>query len=857
MELFRRADGSLWELGRGAMGITYKAYDANLHCTVALKVINTARIDGDAARQRFLREARAAAALRHPNVASVFKLGTDQDHCFYVMEFVEGETLEARVSRRGPLPPAEALRLALQVARALAAAAKKQLVYRDLKPANLMLIDQDGEPVVKVIDFGLVKGVAGQSDESSWLTIGGEFVGTPYYASPEQVEGGEVDTRSDLYSLGATLYFLLTGRPPFSGSPGQVLSQHLYKPVPMEPLAGTPGCVVALVQHLMEKDPRQRPQTTRAAQEALLECLEQVRDPATGLEPASAPEGTLSTGEGLAQDYRLLEELGDSPQGRQFLAEDLRRQRRASLLLLSQEFASDGLPLAALKDAVERVRQAPHRLLREVYGLEMIQGDNVLVEEHAGGPSLLDVLRCRGALSAPEVVRLVNCLAPLVDHARAHRLEHVELTLPGIHLTDPGATGSETQTANLRQPLTAWPGLELKVNAIDFSFSCPPTDGDAAAAATQVGNAIPGDPRGSYVRLLGLLAYEALGGPRARVEATGRYAPVAALGEEANEVLRRALADGWPSAGELAQQLAASVGDAGPRAPVPEGDAASEAPEPLPQAVPANALKNRPLREHRALHWAMALGLVVLVGLGGHAWHRADRRPRRPATGAQAQWTPTPGPSSPASPAAAATTPVWDTVLPAAGDDIQPAPSLGQTNWVAAEQPAPSPIQSAPQVATGPAAPAPSAALAMRDVTVPPAAPSPTPSPAETPIETKPVPEEGTDATPGAAVPQAPPASHSPVPNDASAPEQEGGTATPDKVPEGGSEQPPETPEVIRAQQDDSPAALTPPALRPKTLGTHSYKPRPPGRPQPPLTFWQRLFGHKEPKTAKPGKPRQ
>src|ERR1700751_360666 len=176
-ELLRRRDGSLWELGRGAMGITYKAYDANLHCTVALKDINTARLDGDAAHQRFLREARAAAALRHPNVASVFNLGTDQDHWFYVMEFVEGESVEAHVSHRGPLPPAEALQLALQVPGALAAAAKKRLVHRDLKPANLMLIDQDGEPVVKVIDFGLAKGVAGQSEEASRRHIGGGVCG--------------------------------------------------------------------------------------------------------------------------------------------------------------------------------------------------------------------------------------------------------------------------------------------------------------------------------------------------------------------------------------------------------------------------------------------------------------------------------------------------------------------------------------------------------------------------------------------------------------------------------------------------------------------------------------------------------
>jgi hypothetical protein len=194
----------------------------------------------------------------------------------------------------------------------------------------------------------------------------------------------------------------------------------------------------------------------------VLECLEQACGPATGLELASVPKGPLSPGALLARRYRLLEALDDSPQGQQFQAEDLRHQRRASLLVLSREFASDGLRLAALKDAVERVRQAPHPQLREVYGLETVQGDTVLVEEHAEGLSLLEVLRYRGALSAPEVVRLVNRLAPLVDHARAHRLEHVELTLLGIHLTDPGSSGSGTQSALLRQPLTAWPGLELK-----------------------------------------------------------------------------------------------------------------------------------------------------------------------------------------------------------------------------------------------------------------------------------------------------------------------------------------------------------------------------------------------------------
>jgi serine/threonine protein kinase len=276
-ELLRREDGSLWELGRGAMGITYKACDTNLRCPVALKVINPSYVQSDTARQRFLREARAAAALRHPNVASVFNLGTERGDYFYVMEFIDGETVEACVKREGPMKPDQALNITLQVARASAAAAKQGLVHRDLKPSNLMLVDQEGEAAtVKVIDFGLVKSAKDIGEDSRTLTVEG-FVGTPYFASPEQVEEGEVDIRSDIYSLGATLYFMVTGKSPFSGSFGAVLSQHLYKPIALEPLSNVPGCVVSLIQHMMEKNRDQRPQTPRDLQNLIVDCLEQTR----------------------------------------------------------------------------------------------------------------------------------------------------------------------------------------------------------------------------------------------------------------------------------------------------------------------------------------------------------------------------------------------------------------------------------------------------------------------------------------------------------------------------------------------------------------------------------------------------
>jgi serine/threonine protein kinase/TPR repeat protein len=261
-EVQRNLDGTLHELGRGAMGVTYKAFDMNLRIDVALKVISPAFLGSEVARQRFLREARSAAALRHANVASVLHLGNEGDTCFYSMEFVEGETVDARLRRDGPLPVRTALEIALQVTRALIAADKQKLVHRDLKPANIMLQkEDDGAIVVKVIDFGLAKAVESESAGDLTLTQGG-FLGTPHFASPEQLEEKSVDVRSDIYSLGVTLWCMLTGKAPFSGSMAQVMSKHLYKPVPVEQLVGLPASVVNLLKHMLEKQPNDRPQVS-------------------------------------------------------------------------------------------------------------------------------------------------------------------------------------------------------------------------------------------------------------------------------------------------------------------------------------------------------------------------------------------------------------------------------------------------------------------------------------------------------------------------------------------------------------------------------------------------------------------
>ena len=189
------------------MGITYKATDTYLNRPVALKIINARRLGGTRARDRFLLEARTAAGLRHPNIASIFHLGPGQEDCFYAMEYIEGETLEARVNREGPLPYCLALSIVVQSARALRTAHTHRFIHRDIKPTNIMLVgaqnQADDEILVKLIDFGLAKAAA---DEAAGEAISDPyFAGTPHYASPEQLRSGVVDARSDIYSLGMCL----------------------------------------------------------------------------------------------------------------------------------------------------------------------------------------------------------------------------------------------------------------------------------------------------------------------------------------------------------------------------------------------------------------------------------------------------------------------------------------------------------------------------------------------------------------------------------------------------------------------------------------------------------------------------
>ena len=273
------ADGFPVELGAGAMAITYRARDTVLNSLVALKVIDRKVAQNPGARSRFLREARAAANIRHPNVARVTYYGEQDGECFYAMELVEGETLEARVRRDGRMPLAVALDVIEQAARALAAAEACGVVHRDIKPSNVMLeSDSSGALRVKLIDYGVAKVMGPKTQSGAEQTHAG-FIGTPAFASPEQFAGAgqlPVDTRSDIYSLGVTLWYLLTGRTPFVGRTMEEIRARQTTELPLEQLKGLhlPGKVAALLKSMLATDPSHRPQSARDLLLAVHSCYD-------------------------------------------------------------------------------------------------------------------------------------------------------------------------------------------------------------------------------------------------------------------------------------------------------------------------------------------------------------------------------------------------------------------------------------------------------------------------------------------------------------------------------------------------------------------------------------------------------
>ena len=555
-ELRLNPDGSPLEMGRGAMGITYRAFDSKLRVDVVLKIINPALISSERAQRAFLREARAAAKVRHPNIAAVIHLN-DTEPVFYTMEFVDGRPLTDLLKAKGRLHPAEAFDYADQIAAALWAMSREKIVHRDLKPANLLLLDDDEQKhgrLVKVIDFGLAKGfsVDGSGAEgflsSAGLSLDGSFSGTPFYSSPEQcATEGDLDGRSDLYSLGVVLWEMLSGQVPFSGTMGQVLAMHQFKDPPWQQVAEQPKEVIDILHILLakQKDDRYRtPRELREAIAAILPVISQATIPGSARPGTSTGAGaqtimptapqTVTVGMTLANRYLIELNLGEGAGGWLYKASDtLSAQAVVALKLVRPELCEMAGYIEAFDRHIDGVINCnPGIYLAPLSRMESVDKRVVFLREWASGFSLVDLLRARQRLQATEVLRLLETLPPAVDLAKTNELSLARIFGHKLFVTPSPGVATASDWHSLRGiSVTDWPPFILRWNPFSFRTllgGSLPADMTRAAASTVHDTDNP-------IKLLGQLIRELVGGDRAS------QTPLPAFTEAANQLLVRAL----------------------------------------------------------------------------------------------------------------------------------------------------------------------------------------------------------------------------------------------------------------------------------------------------------------------------
>jgi serine/threonine protein kinase/formylglycine-generating enzyme required for sulfatase activity len=612
------------ELGHGGMGVTYKAFDTSLCCYVALKVIAASLLGRSTVEERFLREARSAAQLRHRNVASVFHLGRAGESYYYAMEFIEGETVEELVKRDGPLAALSALEIAEQVACALIAAEKRHLVHRDIKPSNLMLVTEgDGDLLVKVIDFGLAKSAVAQSASVAGLT-GGGFVGTPYFASPEQLEQRVEDVRSDIYSLGVTLWYMLTGKPTFSGSLASIIAQHLDKSPPFEVLAPLSSCVVVLLRRMLEKDVTRRFQSPAELRVELKRCLDDLRGTASSarfsrnsgsetIHPneSRSPGGGPVAGSVLKGRYRLIEDLNPAQPGSVFHAEDEKAKQRVAVRMLQGE--SSAFSVASQEAAC--AREAGHPSFVKVLALEKDGNFGFIVFEWMEGFSLIDLVRARSELSLREALQVLSQLAVAADAAANLKLKP-DISLGGVFVQFPEGLQASSTEILLNCPVDEWPVWLVKIHVVAGAHELDPA---ATIAAGQIASS---NDTLAMVSRLAAVTYGLLGGdPK-------NFIPLGKLDLKTTGVLRRGIS------GEHTFSSATEFYNALKRARAPEGDIRRPA---LPLSPPPGAPSPSPAADTTMLsplprprrRWPRIISATAAAGalLAGAAWAWISFRP--------------------------------------------------------------------------------------------------------------------------------------------------------------------------------------------------------------------------------------
>jgi serine/threonine protein kinase/Flp pilus assembly protein TadD len=419
-------------IGEGGMGVVYRAQDENLQRTVALKVLPPERLDDEERRLRFIREARTAAAVTHPNIATVYEVGEFEGAVFIAMELIEGQTLREVIGGKS-LPPREALRLGVDIAEGLAAAHRAHVIHRDLKPENV-IVTPDGR--VKILDFGLAKQVAAfvsrsqskaPTQDMARGTEIGAVLGTVGYMSPEQARGEPADSRTDLFSFGCVLYEMLGGRPAFKKDTAVETLNAILKEAPPS-LASTSGAVPRAAERIVARCLEKRPEDRFASASDLHSALQSLlHSPALEVAAAAPPAKSIVV--------LPFENLSPDPENAYFadglteeIIADLSKVR--SLLVISRTSAmhykgtTKPLPVIAQELKVRyvlegSVRRAGNNLRITAQLIEAATDGHLWAEKYAG--TLDDVFDMQEKVSRAIVDALKVELTPQEDRRLADR----------------------------------------------------------------------------------------------------------------------------------------------------------------------------------------------------------------------------------------------------------------------------------------------------------------------------------------------------------------------------------------------------------------------------------------------------
>jgi tRNA A-37 threonylcarbamoyl transferase component Bud32 len=516
-EVFSRPDGKADELGRGGFGRTFRARHRFLRKVVALKVINDELARNETAKRRFLREAREHSALEHPGIARLTDFGEAEGTFFYALEHCPGGDLKDYVTRRGALPPAEALRLVKQTAEALQFAHNHDIMHRDVKPSNLLLVEREDDlPQVKLIDFGLVKHLAQANADETLDRVSGSLWSATF-ASPEQILEKPLDERTDIFSLGMTAWFLMLGSGPVEGAQMEIIQERL-SPESYEPRL--PPCLTGVrrrvVAKMLEKDGTKRYRNCAELLSDLTKAIDQTEPSQKTSIPVPPVRPRVRMG-----DRFSLKPAGSDGQGEIFTGFDSERGKVVRITRLSAEH-----PSAVVKKAETIARQltaSRSRGLTPLLEMKQYAEGWAIVEEAVSGTPVADVLRRCGPVP-------LSAIAPLLDDAAA-----------AIDAAVTKGARPLPVESGILEDVTAGGAVNWASARIRIGFHLMPPLPGWTAGSDLTAAPVPATPLQSFAAFI----YLAAGGRRISDKAlfaSSAYVSIPGLGSDANRTLAGCLA---------------------------------------------------------------------------------------------------------------------------------------------------------------------------------------------------------------------------------------------------------------------------------------------------------------------------